>query len=824
MERKIKVQFAPMPKASVTTLLIFFAFTINITAPDYYTTTSNLNLRSGPGINHETVAVLKEGDTVKLLENTSGDWVKIQYRDKTGYSAKQFLTQIQVNEKVEPEESDTFIGILIFFVFIILSAVFFAELGRKYRSKSGATLLSFFFGLFGLQKFYLGRPVEGLFSILFCWTFIPLLVGFYDFVKLATMNEHGFNIKYNGRVFTTKQVSNDKKAQSNTLRNQPQAARTQIDPSIIDVTSGKFDVTVEKPLPQRQLHLEPPFWSHTYVYSYDELRNATKAQKEFYFYLKNKVIDGEFVDIKDNTNYAFVLYFDLLNEYRTHRDIVLLEEQFKLIGQICPKTKKYTLQILQEELRKRNDSYSIDKLNSLDDSTYQFEYGYSDYNPDLYKLGNQYKEKLNLNKQEVRWLNKFYNPSNVFTSIEGCCIATIKQYVFILKELDKRLKQKETTLVKEAAYFKERIKTLYTRKYNSEWGYYDTSYFNHRAEADLYLTVFKRIENSVREAFGHKRKVSSDLPFADNRLTEEFELRLGSVVNELIEKYKKNIEDPDLETQIELNAQNVNRWKDELKDLQTSFKPEEIEIFIERIARLEEANVKNPNIEHVFFEASKFIAKYDRIQSLKYYAKYIYYDLKSRSFDNRGLTKTVQRSLFKNEEQINDFKKIISDLITTADIEKALDDIPKIFERKRRTIKLDKSEITQVEQRHKGTVELLNEFLEEKNHVDDKILTVDGSGSGEVEIVTIDKKTTIFKPEINLNNVQEQLIENIVANSFVIHQSQVDEYAIRNGIFKNQLIDSINEVCAEYLDGEALIEEDDENYVIEKSYYKEIVL
>ena len=41
-------------------------------------------------------------------------------------------------------------------------------------------------------------------------------------------------------------------------------------------------------------------------------------------------------------------------------------------------------------------------------------------------------------------------------------------------------------------------------------------------------------------------------------------------------------------------------------------------------------------------------------------------------------------------------------------------------------------------------------------------------------------------------------------------------------MFKNQLIDCINEACEAYLDGEALIEEEDDNYIIEESYYIEI--
>ena len=65
--------------------------------------------------------------------------------------------------------------------------------------------------------------------------------------------------------------------------------------------------------------------------------------------------------------------------------------------------------------------------------------------------------------------------------------------------------------------------------------------------------------------------------------------------------------------------------------------------FIDGIIALEQTNQKNPNIENIFYDVSKFIAKYDKIQALKYYAKYIYYDLKSVKFDNKEFSKTIQK-------------------------------------------------------------------------------------------------------------------------------------------------------------------------------------
>ena len=46
--------------------------------------------------------------------------------------------------------------------------------------------------------------------------------------------------------------------------------------------------------------------------------------------------------------------------------------------------------------------------------------------------------------------------------------------------------------------------------------------------------------------------------------------------------------------------------------------------------------------------------------------------------------------------------------------------------------------------------------------------------------------------------------------------------AKERGVFKNQLIDSINEACFETID-DVLIEEEEENYVIYEHYYQNIL-
>lgn len=65
------------------------------------------------------------------------------------------------------------------------------------KSKSTTALLAFFLGGLGIHRFYLGQNIMGLFYLIFCWTFIPALIAFFDFFIFIFMSENRFNSKYN---------------------------------------------------------------------------------------------------------------------------------------------------------------------------------------------------------------------------------------------------------------------------------------------------------------------------------------------------------------------------------------------------------------------------------------------------------------------------------------------------------------------------------------------------------------------------------------------------------------------------------------------------
>jgi len=65
------------------------------------------------------------------------------------------------------------------------------------KSKSTAVLLAVFLGGLGLHKFYLNSPGWGLIYLLFCWTFLPAIIGLIEGLVFLSMTEKEFDHKYN---------------------------------------------------------------------------------------------------------------------------------------------------------------------------------------------------------------------------------------------------------------------------------------------------------------------------------------------------------------------------------------------------------------------------------------------------------------------------------------------------------------------------------------------------------------------------------------------------------------------------------------------------
>lgn len=67
---------------------------------------------------------------------------------------------------------------------------------KSSKNKLVAALLAIFLGGIGIHKFYLGQVGWGILYIIFCWTWIPLIIGFIEGIIYLTMSDKDFAAKY----------------------------------------------------------------------------------------------------------------------------------------------------------------------------------------------------------------------------------------------------------------------------------------------------------------------------------------------------------------------------------------------------------------------------------------------------------------------------------------------------------------------------------------------------------------------------------------------------------------------------------------------------
>lgn len=712
-----------------------------------------------------------------------------------------------------------------------------------------------FFGLLGFHRFYIGKYGTG-----FLWMFTGGILGLGAFIDLFTLSSqvkknnllvnqntvsssanqnHPLNSRFNTKQkkdLTQQNIKNtnisvsEKTEQEmkdelvqNILKNikitvtTSSSTNSNYDDSIIDVTDQSYRINSNSNLIKYSSGV--PYWAHHYVYSYSELNSASAEQKKFYNIFKINFLNEEYFDLEENTNYAFILLFDLLNEYDSHKDITKLESQLKILGQCYPKTKSYGVSFLIKKMELNGYSDDVSRLRAED------RYGYRNYNSnydyDYWRLGSKYKSKLNLNDDEVKLLNKLWYPSNNFCIIEFCCLQVLKLYIAVISELKAKYESEGTTIEKEFTLVAD---VIARKHFNYRSGSQNYRYSIESTTNTFYSIIFKHCENAVRESYGHKRKLNTDTYYTNEEAKSEFESKIITKVSEIIQSLISSITPPDEATEIELNSQTTGRWKIKFEELTTNFKSNS-SAFIEAIFELGKVNKKNPSIENIFFEASKFIAKYDKVASLTLYVHYLYHDLKSATFDNKQLTKTIQKSLFKTNEQLHDFEQIVSKFITDKDLDKALIAVAKIYEVKRKKIQLDRKTIKEVQQQHSGTVELLNEYLSDDFEDENNSIQSQEINSEEIKIEILQKNEDThhspFLDELLFNTTHISILELFSKNSFSILQNEIEDFSKSKGVFKNQLIESINEICYEVLD-DVLIEEEDDYYTIIPEYFQKI--
>ncbi|RYE56251.1 MAG: hypothetical protein EOP48_08445, partial [Sphingobacteriales bacterium] len=451
---------------------------------------------------------------------------------------------------------------------------------------------------------------------------------------------------------------------------------------------------------------------------------------------------------------------------------------------------------------------------------------YYPYDENYYQLGTRYRDKLNLSNEDILLLNKVSCPNNNFFNIEFCGNEIVKLYLSAIKRLNEKCIRDASSLDNEL----NNIGDVIARKhYNYRKGSGNYKYSLETIVNELYSTIFKYCENTVRENYGHKRKLTAEITYSSiPEVAALYEEKVGKHLQEIIPTLVVALPQPDNATEQELNIQNTSRWKTKFEEITSNFKNKDGKLFVEAVKALGDQNLKNPGLENIYFEASKFIAKTDKEAALALYLYYIYYDLHSVTFNNKQLAKTIQKSLFKTEEQLSDFEAIVKDLIKTKDIDTAIKSVSGFYVPKRKKIQLNKDAIKEVQQQHSSTVELLNEVLrEEENSIENntKDLTeiVEEAEVSFQDLVSESKGAeSFFVGGLALNDSQKELLRLFFENDYAVSKQEVEVYSMSNGLMRHQLIDSINDTCLDKLD-DVLIEEEDEHYTIFESYFQKII-
>ena len=445
------------------------------------------------------------------------------------------------------------------------------------------------------------------------------------------------------------------------------------------------------------------------------------------------------------------------------------------------------------------------------------------YDPDEYKLGKKYKDTLNLAKQEVSWLNKLWPDRNVFNSIEGCEMEIVKLYLATNKKLNALLKKEGSSLSNEMEPLLEKTAD-YQRQTYQYWTDFKLSDAKELLESSVHQHIYRKAESIIRDKWNHKRKIQTDFISCGPDVKILFDEKLCLLIDKSMSKSISTIGEPDDATEIALNETGTGRWKTQFEQITNNFKKESLADTIAQLYRIGELNVKNIHVEHVYYEASKFLANQDKLESLRFYLHYIWHDLNSRQVDGKQLNKTIQKKLFVKQQELELFQEIVTELLKSKNLKKALDDVAGVYIPKRKSIKIDVNAVQLVEKQHAGTVEILSEYLREEQEPE-TIVTIDSTRDEEMTISIGSADQSIpadtNDSKIDFSPVQRQCLKVFEENDFTLSFESIELFAKQNGLFKNQLIDGINDRCMDLLD-DVLIEEAEEGFEVNVNYHKQI--
>lgn len=451
--------------------------------------------------------------------------------------------------------------------------------------------------------------------------------------------------------------------------------------------------------------------------------------------------------------------------------------------------------------RMQEDVEDVFETESITGNTFGYQANQKFYENDLYYYGNwgfgsRNKKRLGLSSEQANLLNKVEIGGTVFTRIRQCADESALLFLRVIKGIEKAY------LSKGLDFFKTIDKLGRNVYYGYDYGFWESP------ANRVFHILFKFSENGVREQYGHKRKLEEKTHIIN---LEEYlrDIFIGEI-KEIIKTEREAIAAATQETLIELNAINKTNWKRDFEEIKEKINVLGTKQAIQKLDLLYELNAKNDALYKIYFEASKLLIAHHKMAALKAYLNYYHRASKMKGHDLKFYTKRQVKELFSKEDQLTAFNQIVQKLSSDKDIQAAISNLPSVYAVKRKKVKLDDQAINRINEMHTETVEQLGQVLDEPGEITKK--EPDKKPTQEVEI--LEGLADIFETDdaaaepIEFNKYQRQFINLLIENDLFLPKEAVDKFAKANGVFKNQLINGINEVFYEQREDNLLEEQE----------------
>lgn len=575
-------------------------------------------------------------------------------------------------------------------------------------------------------------------------------------------------------------------------------------------------------------HGEVPVWEVGYIYSTYDLYESAPEVSEYYRYFKYRFLTGE--PITDAAPaYVYTLLYDLTDcFYEEEYDKQRVYAEMVRLGEVYPTAMRYVLNRLLHILCVQPmDAWDRARVKELEDPLYQYEQGYIDYYPYDHQLGIKYKEELNLTKKEAAWLNKFDFSPNAFTEVQGCLFASIRLYCLLLKKLEYQCKKEGNTLTK-------RVEAMQQFAIEGSPIYDSDSGARRSVSRRVYLTLFKKAENIVREQylFAPKLRPAFEL-YGLVSLNNAYDTMIGDMADDLLAQLRSEVLPLDKETHHRLFEQSAGRWKKFMALYKTALSAEKMDAqtYFLKIEELSPYLKKEPKKQAgLWYSAFRNLLALDKVRALQAYAYHVDTAVQPGGPQVKPLSNAHAKKLFKGADEQQAFEAIIQELLEHRDIAPVLKTLETFYLPKRKKIALDSSLIDRAEAKLDSTVERLNDYLTDAEEGEKEGLE---EIAGE-EAFAENKPKEESKP-VDAAGQQEQGFAGQLPEAqralflafenagYSLSREEVRAIASSHGTTETSLIDDLNETCSEHLDGEVLIEEEGDDYVVEESYYTELI-